>query len=346
LALHPQDARRILLFTKPRYIGDTVVATPAMLRLREALTKAHICLATGRAASEAVQGVPFLDSTLVLPPKPGLQQTLETARTVRGGGYQMAVLFNRSLQSAVVAKLAGIPLRVGQDVEGRGLLLTHRARSDRTEREVMQLLRLIEVLGLPSEFCLPQLHVSPAEREEARDLLCRSGGDPQSAELLAVHTPGADTEKRAWHPSRYGELIRMLSERYPQLIPVHIGSAAERAFGALVEEAAGRRVLQLAGETSIRQMLGIVSLCRAVIAADGGVLHMSVGIGTPTVQIFGPLTAARWAYPEPPHRLILGADPLGGRDAAANRRALDSITPAMVVPAVQSVLELCRGVPR
>src|SRR5690349_16712847 len=117
---------RILVVTKFRYLGDTIVATPFLRRLREAHPKAQITLLTGPALPVLLQGCPYIDEIWPFdtdaPQK--LKRNLDLVARIRAEKFDTAFLLNRSLHSAATVAGACVPCRVGFSTEHRGPLLT------------------------------------------------------------------------------------------------------------------------------------------------------------------------------------------------------------------------------
>src|SRR5579871_6566408 len=150
--LNPASMQRILVVTKFRYLGDTIVATPFLRRLKEAAPQAGITLLTGPALPKLLEGCPYLADILPFDPKaPGrFRRNRQLIARLRQASFDAAFLLNRSLHSALVAWAARIPHRIGFDTEYRGPLLTHRVpyRQDSPERDcLMDLLRAVGLEG-------------------------------------------------------------------------------------------------------------------------------------------------------------------------------------------------------
>jgi ADP-heptose:LPS heptosyltransferase len=67
---------------------------------------------------------------------------------------------------------------------------------------------------------------------------------------------------------------------------------------------AGNRGLSLAGKTSLAETAGVIQQSRLVVSGDSGVLHVAVGLDVPTVSLFGPGIAAKWAPRGENHTVI------------------------------------------
>ena len=161
------DPRRILLVTKLRYIGDTVIATPAFRAIAQHYPNATVDLFAGLPGAQAMQGCPFVDKITVID-RASRRRPFELWRTAKGlRGYDLAVIFDRSIRSALVCKIAGIRERVGFAAEYRGPLLTKVVHYDRSQPEVDCLLELAAAAGAPAAGRNLELWVSDEERAQA-----------------------------------------------------------------------------------------------------------------------------------------------------------------------------------
>src|SRR5689334_1589148 len=121
---------RILVVTKFRYLGDTIVATPFLRQLKAAIPDSQISLLSGPAMPALLRGCPYIEEIIPFESKAaGIRGGLRVAKTLRGR-FDKAFLINRSLHSALLAKMARIPERIGFDTEHRGFLLTRRVPYD------------------------------------------------------------------------------------------------------------------------------------------------------------------------------------------------------------------------
>ena len=238
--------------------------------------------------------------------------------------FDHVFLLNRSLHSALVARLARIPTRIGFDTEHRRPLLTDPVPYDWTKPDRDCALDLLRAIGIDAEPALPELWVTEEERSNARQRLKSSGID--SGGLLIGMQPGAnDPEVREWGAERFAGLgDRLAAEHGGQV--VLFGSKDERAVAERVAARMFRRPVVLAGETTLREALALISVCRLWVGNDGGLLHAAVGLGPATVGIFGPTKASRWGYDDPRHRTMVVMPESPATDAGTIRRCLDAIS--------------------
>jgi heptosyltransferase-2 len=333
------EAKRILVVTKFRYLGDNIVATPFLQRLHEALPQSQITLLAGPAIPTLLEGCPYLSEVLPFKSKGWgkLKRNRELLRQIREGRFDAAFLVNRSLHSAVIARMAGIPVRIGFDTEHRGRLLSHRVPYDWNKPDLDCALDLLRAVGIPAEATLPTLWVSEKERAATLARLKSLGVEP--TDLLIGMQPGAnDPEEREWGVEKFAELADRLTNEMSAKIAL-LGSKEERAVSEQVAAAMKRTPIILTGDTGMREALATISLCRLWVGNDGGLLHAAVSLGPATVGIFGPTKAARWGYNTPRHRTVVVMPEKTAKNPASIRRSLDAVTVEMVYSAAVDVLK-------
>ena len=133
------EIKRVLISTKFRFIGDTLLAIPIFRAARAQWPHAHIALLTGTNARVLLQNNPYLDEILEFDPYKsdrGTRHYLELVRRLREGRFDLCLALNRSFHSALTPWLGGIPLRAGFNSEGRGPLLNCRVNYDRDKSEI------------------------------------------------------------------------------------------------------------------------------------------------------------------------------------------------------------------
>lgn len=295
--LDPAGIRRILVI-RPGGIGDAVLCYPMLAELRRRFPGADLDILAERRNAGL-----FAVNDLV-------RRVLRYDR-FRGGGLPAALAGRYDLLvdteqyhrlTALVTFLAGAPQRCGFDTLGRGRFLTHRVRYRETEYEVYSFLRLAEaVSGEATAFdpARPFLEVAPRWREWAeRAVLGPLRGSP-----LVVIVPETGTPTRIWPADRYREVARWLLGQGCAvcILGGHEGVRAAARIAAGLDPA---RALNLAGRTSLPESCAILEGAALYLGADCGVLHVAVGVGTPTVHMFGSGIQEKWAPVGPGYHLI------------------------------------------
>src|SRR5258705_2147406 len=120
---NPKPIERIVV-RGTNWVGDAVMTIPALRQLRRLFPDAHITLATRAWAQGLFAESDFLDD-LQVHEGSGLRSVVQQVRQWRKRNFDLAVLLPNSLETALVASLARVPLRIGYATDGRQALLTH-----------------------------------------------------------------------------------------------------------------------------------------------------------------------------------------------------------------------------
>lgn len=326
---HPP--RRILV-VMPSWVGDAVMATPALALLRAGFARALIALLVPPGIDALLAGLETFDEVIVAP-RGGVMGPKVAAQRIRfHGRFDGALLFTNSFSSALSVRLAGIPQRVGFDRDARGLLLTRRLEPLR-RRDVPPFDRSAShgadwaptpggaaehYLRIAREFLhasgapalergaggatpVMRLAVTPEQSRAADDILARAGLEPSRLDStvaprgpLIVLNPGGNNEKKRWPTERFGALAAHLATARGATVLLS-GSPGERELTAGIAAGAGRgRAIDLASlGVSLGALKAILARADLLITNDTGPRHIAAAFGTPVVSLFGP-TDPRW----------------------------------------------------
>jgi len=217
--------------------------------------------------------------------------TLRLAWALRKRRFDLAVLFPKSFEAALLARLAGIPRRAGWRTDGRGLLITHgrkMRRDDLARHHVWQFFKPARFAGAmpppPGELRV-EFPLTAADGEEARRLLASAGLD-ECPFLIAVH-PAASKPPRAWHPRRFAEAARRVAAPRGGAVLL-LGGPDDAAVAAELRAELGCRHVDLTGRTSVRTMTALLARAGLFLGNDSGPMHLAAAAGTPVVALFGP----------------------------------------------------------
>lgn len=289
------DAPNILVI-ETGLTGELLVVTPALRALRKAYPGARVTVLASPGSAVVLVGNRSVNRLLPLPKaqRSSFPHLLGLSSWVRGQRFDAALVFHTSFRSALLAALAGVPIRAGLMSEGRGLLLTHKVERDRAAYEVDEHLKVLGLLGIPADGRAMDLPLLPEEREEAARLL---GGLPSGARAVALH-PGASRETRRWPSERFAELGAGL--RDSGIEPVYVFGPKEKELADAVDSWWGARGLPAPRSLSPRtvRILGaLFERMDAVVTNNTGPMHVAAAVGAPGVFIHGPTPVARWQPP-------------------------------------------------
>jgi heptosyltransferase-2 len=369
--------RRILV-RGVNWLGDAVMTTPALQRLREALPDSHLTLLTHEKLADLWQRHPSLDAMITFSPG---ENPWSVARRLRAVSFQTALVLPNSPRSALEVRLARVPQRIGYARPWCNWLLTQKIamRPDKvwmprrsagevnrltrlaagsappatrnpqpgTAHQIHDYLHLAAALGANPEPLPPKLEITAAEVRQAEDAFlsdCRNrlpASAPAQPLVLLGLNPGAEYgPAKRWPAESFAAVAREVSRNIGNCLWLAFGGAGDWQLCDDVARLAGGSLLNLAGKTSLRQLMALLKLCRVVLTNDTGPMHVAAALGTPVVVPFGS-TSPELTGPglpgDPRHRLLKSAAPCSPcfrRVCPIDFRCMTGIHPERVIEAV------------
>jgi heptosyltransferase-2 len=324
----------------PNWLGDVVMAVPALRELRRILPHARLTLVCRPGAADVFLDADFVDD-LIIYDRAGFGSTWRQMREWRRRKFDLAILFQNAFEAAAIAFLAGVPNRIGFDTDRRRVLLTHALPSPKWKDERHESFYYLHVVSeleltlfgstsienIQTRF---ELRVSDQRKRRAFDLLHEQGAKVSAP--LAVLCPGSiNSRAKRWPAERYAALSdRLLSSGSNVVL---IGSAGEADVSQEVCNYAEHQPIVLTGKTTVAQAAAIISIAEVLITNDTGPAHLGAALGTPTLVIFGP-TNPLTTFPFSPNAEIIRQPPDCApcmlRDCPIDHRCMTAITPADV----------------
>jgi heptosyltransferase II len=296
----------------PNWLGDAVMALPAIAALRAQWPDAALVVA-GRASTVTLFSmVPGVDEVVRLDSRGGFIGAIswaEDAATLRSTRADVAVLLPNSFRSAWAAQRAGIPERWGYAADLRRPLLTRavpRARGRFHHAEYYTRL-VAALLGAPAaeapatvgSLRLPRLQAPQDAERRADDLLERLH---VTGPLVGLAPGAAYGTAKQWPPERYAELVVLLRDRLGATCLVFGARGADQrtASGVVSRKevrdveirrnpgtASGPAAIDLAGQTDLPLLVALMARCVSVVCNDSGAMHVAAAAGVPVTAVFG-----------------------------------------------------------
>jgi len=329
-----------LVIRAPNWLGDAVMALPALAAVRAALPDTKITIAAISAVApvfdEDTSAAP--DAVLTIP-----DRRRETA-ILASGKFDAALLLTNSFRSAWTTKRAGIPDRWGYAANLRGSLLTRPVSRPRERlHQSKYYTTLVGGLGFEVAESLPRVVVRADTARRAAELLGKHGVT-SSARLIGFAPGAAYGHAKRWPPSRVADVIARVSILGG--VSVIIGAAGDREAGREIESClrAGTAFVNLIGRTDLRQLAGVLARCSVFVSNDSGAMHLAAAVGVPVTAIFGP-TDERVTAPLGDHDVILQkvfCRPCMLRDCPIDHRCMKRISSDQVFDSVSARLAVHR----
>ncbi len=313
------EPRRILV-RGVNWLGDAVMTTPALQRLREAKPGARITLLTPAKLEEIWRQHPALDAVETF--EAG-ESVWRVGRRLRAGNFDLGLALPNSPRSALELRLAGIPERVGYAGPWRNWLLTrtvgprpgavlmHKRSPSEINRfiregtqatnatppaeahHIYQYLHLAAALGAKADPLPPCLAVSDAAVAQFAARFGLAGDPPESPVWIGLNAGAEYGPAKRWPEERFIEAaIQIQRRRKCRWLVFGLKSehdAAARIAAAISRAVAGENSVpvNLAGRTSLGELAAGLKWCRALLTNDSGPMHVAAALGTPVVALFG-----------------------------------------------------------
>lgn len=294
-----------LLIRAPNWLGDTVMALPALHALRRTFAETRITV-VGRWAS-MLDGQGVADTLLHYPHEAGERRRL--ARALRAAPSDLAILLPNSLESALAAWRWRARRRLGFDSDGRRLLLTDPVpRSEPRRHQVDEYLTLAHAAGADGIEGEPRFVLPPGpERPAQVDRVLEAAGVTSARPLVGLHLGAAGGTAKLWPAERYAALGGALFQA--RLTPVLLGGPPDVERAALVVTAAHPRPASLVGMDRPALLPWLLARLDCLVSGDTGVAHLAAALGVPTVTLFGPTSPTLTAPRGRSARVLVGEAP-------------------------------------
>lgn len=326
-----QAAPRSALFIRPGGIGDAVLLVPALRALMAAFPACRVDILAEKRNAAAFLLCPGLGTVHRYDSPRGLAATLT-------GGYDLVIDTEQWYRlSAVIARLIRAPRSIGFATNDRGSLFTDPVGYHQTEYEALSFFRLLAPLGIepPASLPAPFLAVPDSAACAAKRLL-----DPLVGRPFVAVFPGASIPKKQWGAANFRATALALHAAGTAIVV--LGGERDRAAGDAL--AKGGIALNLAGKGTLAESAALIARAQLLVSGDSGLLHMAVGVGTPTVSLFGPSDPVKWSPKGEGHQAFRSASPCAPCSkfgtvptCAVSERCMDA-TPAQVAEAVLRIV--------
>lgn len=276
-----------LLIRATNWVGDAIMALPALRAVRSRFREAEITILARPYVADIYKGQGVADDLMTVEPSKNV------VSEVRARKFDAALLLQNAFEAAWVAWRAGIPERIGYARDGRSALLTKAARVPRPgeipAHEQFYYLELLRRAGwldtLPQETFIT-LNVAEENRRRAEETLQAAGARTGQARI-AIGAGASYGSAKCWPPDRFAVLANRLQEQTGASV-VLFGTAGERAVSSAIASGLRRPPIDLTGKTSIAELPALLSRCQLFIGNDSGAMHVAAAVGLPIVAVFGP----------------------------------------------------------
>jgi heptosyltransferase-2 len=289
-----------ILIVPPRGLGDYLMFTPALRKLRLAYPQANfVALSHSGVTKELDANVSIFNTHLTFPSSRSILQTCRVLLAILR--QRPVMLLNafplESVWLSIVAIVGRTPYRGGiylKSKSGRATTQTqvYNRTAQLTGHEVQRGINLVSAFiphgKMDQSVLKPLIKLSDIEKSLAEYTLGAYNGN-SSTVRIAVQ-PGSSEHQawKRWPASNYAALVEAFIAS-GHMLPVIVGDLKERPLvDAILRGSKATSVIDLTGKASLRETLAIVAACDLVVCNDSSLLHIAAAFDIPAIAIYGP----------------------------------------------------------
>jgi heptosyltransferase II len=342
----------------PNWIGDVVMATPALRALRNHLGADVKIIGVMRPyVAEVLAGTSWLDEA-ILYTKEDMRiragqgtadcPSCSIIKALRAARLDRVLLFTNSFRTAWMAWRSGARERIGYVGNLRSWLLTERLPLPRKKQSPLppidSYLQLASTLGCEVDSRRLELATTPAD-ERAADVAWQKLGLATGEEVIMLNSGGAYGTAKHWPAEHFASLARRIVDESDYRVLVNCGPAERHLAAEIVTRADDHRVVSLADVKELP--IGVTKACvrrsRMLVTTDSGPRFFGIAFGKPVVSLFGPTDPAATRTCDPAEitlSLLLSCQPCGERECPlAHHRCMKDLSVSTVFDAVARSLQ-------
>lgn len=327
LRIHPASVRNIVAFRNDRF-GEFLLNIPALRALKETYAQAKLTLVVDPYVKELAALIPFVDECIGWPSgRNSLADRIGFLRLLKARSFDMAVMLNPSKEFNIATYLAGIPIRVGY-ARKWDFLLTGTVEDRKHLEQRHEIDFNLELVGLVNA-ATKDRSLELSLTDEFIDIVKDKFNLNDTHGIVAMHPFTSDRIKQ-WPIENFVRLAGRISEELNFTVLI-LGGKAEQESSRTYFNIAGRKLVNLAGRTSLQELAALLYRCAVLVSGDSGPVHLAGCVGTPVIALFRNdipgKTAHRWGPVSKGSRVIESPD-------------LNQITPEDVFLKIKEVLAI------
>ena len=283
--------QNILVCQTGGWIGDMVLLTPALRALKLVYPESNLTLLLRPRVTDLMETHPYVDTCIVDTKEPRRYRALtELVRRIHRAAFDVAVVLHpTSFRNALIPFLARVPVRVGTNIGGRGLLFTASCKDATNVHEVHRYLRVLQLLNIETVPAALEFWHTDADRQAIQVLLAGEG--VSATDRLVALNLGTTWRTKRWDIANFAAVIQQIKRSVPGTEIVLTGAPNERHLAAALPTSLP--IINLIGKTSVLQLGALLERCEICLTCDSGPMHIAAAVGTPTVALFGPTDPLR-----------------------------------------------------
>ena len=279
-----------IIIRMPNWVGDLVMATPIIADIKSTFPKAKITAMVQKPLGELLETDPNVDEVFSFHRVGPMWRRIanrDIVSKLKQGQFDLGILLTNSFSSAWWFWRGNVKRRIGFAGDGRGWLLTDPVPQCRRtkSRHLVEIYKdLLHPLDIHPSKTVPRLYIDDREVEHAWQLLLRLGIHPSDC-IIGINPGAAYGEAKCWLPERFTAVAKKLVGKRCKVL--FFGDLASKDNIDAMCRDLPSGVVNMAGMTSLRELLALLQICRVLLTNDSGPMHVAAALGTQVVALFG-----------------------------------------------------------
>jgi len=279
-----ESSKEKILLRTVNWIGDAVMTLPTIETIKKGFKDCSMTILCKPSIGEVYKGSPFIDKIIEYSARDRrLLGKIPLSLRLRKENFTSAFLLQNAFDSALIAFMAGIPKRIGYDRDSRGWMLTSKVPYNMEDRKIHHIdyfLNIPAFEGLKIQSKSPWIYLSFDERIRARERL-----KGLKRPFLGISAGAAFGETKRWRHERFAEVADWFIKKTSGSVILFSDDPLDRTVYEIDKSLTSNK-LSLAGKTTVRELIALISECDVFLTNDSGPMHLARAVMTPTVSIF------------------------------------------------------------
>lgn len=350
ISLQQNQIKRIALW-QTAFLGDAVLTLPLVQTLARSFPEAALDFYVRKGVGNLFTPHPAINRVIEVDKRgqhKGLKGIFKLAGQIRESQPDLLLSAHASFRSAAVARLSGVPMRIGYNQPWFNPLCYTHSVSRRFEdlAEIERLLQLLLPLNIQNPDTWPQITLDPGAKTKAEQFW----KEHAQGKVLGVH-PGSVWPTKRWPEESFAAILqRFLDQEFTVL--VFAGPGEEQVSRRVIDLSQRREASNLfdfSGALSLPELTAFISRLDCYLTNDSGPMHLAWAQHVPVVALFGPTVRSLGFYPQGDRSIVLEAElpcrPCGlhgpKQCPLSHHRCMQDITPDQVQSALRQILARC-----
>ena len=309
----PRHPPKILLI-RTDHIGDVLSATAVFEPLRNKFPDASIEVMVASWAADLLEHHPHINAQIRFDAPwfdrrnsrffYSITQFFKMIGLIKNGRYDVAIDLRGDVRHISALFLARVAHRISYGIFGGGFLLTCKVPYEGILHETKRNMALLVPLGIDEPPADIKIYFSEKDAQNVSILRKKENIDGAFAVLHTV--PG--NPLRTWVSEKFAALAKYIHDTY-ELMPIVIGSAADRDKISPIISAADVEIRDVTGKLSLLELAGLLKQASLFVGVDSGPAHIAGAVGIPSVIIFSGINDPRQWTPKGDHIRVVHPAP-------------------------------------